>query len=458
MSLHGQLTANNLPEAFIRRMQQQLPDAPDFFKALQSTPLVSIRLNPAKLSSPTTSFFEGFSFSPVEWCRHAYYLDRRPVFTLDPCFHAGAYYVQEASSMFLYEILRHILPERPVRALDLCAAPGGKSTLLASALPQDSLLISNEVIRTRAAILKENLIKWGEDNTVITNNDPAHFSHLRNCFDLILVDAPCSGEGMFRKDEKAIAEWSEHNLQLCKERQQRILKDIWHTLKPGGHLIYSTCTYNPEENEEILRWLLGQYRSCSITIPHTWGNALTATPHGYQFYPHKTKGEGFFIGIVQKQEEEEDAPRMKKEEKNNIRLPGELQELLPQHKEFSYYNTENTVGILPARHADFIAQLDKQLHILYKGCELAEINGKKFKMQPAFALYRHLNKQQIPCNDTDTKDALRYLKKEDIPTDAPAGSWVLITHNGIGLGWGKSLGHRLNNYYPKEWRIRMSTE
>ncbi len=263
---------------------------------------------------------------------------------------------------------------------------------------------------------------------------------------------------MFRKDEKTIAEWSERNLQLCSERQQRILKDIWHTLKPGGYLLYSTCTYNPGENEEILRWLLDRYDARSIPVTHSLGDSLTPTPHGYQFYPHKIKGEGFFIGVIQKSGEEEDAPRVKKEKKIPVRLPDELQELLPPDKEFSGYNSGNVLGVIPAQHAEFIALLGKQLNILYKGCELAEINGRKFKMQPAAALYQHLNKTQLPCKDTDTETALRYLKKEDISTDVPAGSWVLITYNGLGIGWGKSLGSRLNNYYPKEWRIRMATE
>lgn len=462
MSSHGQLTVNNLPAAFVDRMRKQLPDADDFFEALQTASPVSIRLNPTKLPLPESPFFADRILSEVDWCRHAYYLEQRPVFTLDPCLHGGAYYVQEASSMFLDLILQQILSPDPVRALDLCAAPGGKSTLLASALPAGSLLVANEVIRTRASILKENLVKWGADNVVITQNDPAHFSYLRNCFDLILTDAPCSGEGMFRKDEKAVAEWSGRNLQLCSERQQRILKDIWPTLKPGGYLIYSTCTYNPEENEGILSWLLERYDARSIPVAHFLGDSVVPTPHGYQFYPHRIKGEGFFIGVIQKLGEEEDAPRVKKEKKASghpqVRLPGELQELLPQDREFTGYNTENILGILPAPHAEFTALLDKQLNILYKGCELAEINGRKFRMQPALALYQHLNKSALACKDADTESALRYLKKEDISTDAPAGSWVLITHNGIGLGWGKSLGNRLNNYYPKEWRIRMSTE
>lgn len=458
MSLHGPLTMNNLPSAFIKRMQKQLPDAPDFFEALQTVSPVSIRLNPAKLSSPETPFFKDLLLSDVDWCRNAFYLDKRPVFTLDPCLHAGGYYVQEASSMFLDQVLRQILPEKPIRVLDLCAAPGGKSTLLASALPAGSLLVANEVIRTRASILKENLIKWGGDNIVITNNDPAHFSSLKNCFDLILVDAPCSGEGMFRKDEKAVTEWSERNLQLCSERQQRILKDIWDTLKPGGHLIYSTCTYNPAENEEILCWLTKHYQARSISVEHALREALTATPHGYQFYPHKIKGEGFFIGVIQKTEETADYPKLKKGRKNVPRLPDELQKLLPAEQDFSCYNLENKIGILPATHADFIETIDKQLHILYKGCELAEIIGRKFRMQQALALYQNLNKTEVLCREVDTETALRYLKKEDITLDAPIGSWVLITHQHTGLGWGKSLGNRLNNYYPKEWRIRMSTD
>ncbi|WP_251623212.1 methyltransferase RsmF C-terminal domain-like protein [Odoribacter lunatus] len=439
-------------------MREQLPDADAFFDALQTASPVSIRLNPAKLSAPDTPFFRDTVVSEVPWCRHAYYLDKRPVFTLDPCLHGGGYYVQEASSMFLDRILRQILPASPVRALDLCAAPGGKSTLLSAALPPDSLLVANEVIRSRAAILKENLIKWGADNIVITNSDPSEFAALPDSFDLILVDAPCSGEGMFRKDEKAVTEWSERNLLLCSERQQRILDNIWNSLKPGGYLVYSTCTYNPAENEEMLRHLLTRHDARSIAVEYPAEEAIVPTSHGYQFYPHRIQGEGFFIGVVQKQTGNTTSPTPKRSKRNTPRLPEELQRMLPPEGAWTCYVRDNIFGILPARHADFIEELEKHLHILYKGTELAEVNGRKIRLQPSLALYPYLNKEAVTCRKVDLPSALRYLKKEDITVDAPAGAWVLITYNSIGLGWGKSVGNRLNNYYPKEWRIRMNTD
>ena len=257
---------NTLPALFEERMRKLLPEeAEAFFTALQTEPPVSIRLNPGKPVPISRLFSDEQIGLPVTWCESAYYLKSRPVFTLDPCLHSGTYYVQEASSMFLHHIFGQILPAHPVRVLDLCAAPGGKSTLIASRLSSDSLLVSNEVIRSRAGILKENMIKWGASHVVVTNNDPADFHNLKGAFDIIVVDAPCSGEGMFRKDPNAIQEWSENNLQLCSERQQRILADIWPCLKPGGFLVYSTCTYNPGENEAILELLIRKYGARSFS-------------------------------------------------------------------------------------------------------------------------------------------------------------------------------------------------
>ena len=242
----------SLPPAFTERMQQLLGNESEtFFQALVSESPTSIRLNPEKTVNTDLPFSELLS-RQVPWCSNGYYLKERPSFTSDPLLHGGAYYVQEASSMFLQVVLQQITEDTPLRVLDLCAAPGGKSTLLANNLPKDSLLVSNEVIKSRASILKENIIKWGYDHIVVTNSDPNRFTGMKGAFDMILVDAPCSGEGMFRKDEKAITEWSENNLRLCEERQKRILSDVWDALAPGGYLVYSTCTYNPGENEDIL--------------------------------------------------------------------------------------------------------------------------------------------------------------------------------------------------------------
>ncbi len=449
---------NTLPAAFEERIKNQRPaEAQLFLEALQSDAPVSIRQNPGKLLAPELLLPEAGHLSPVNWCEHAWYLSQRPVFTLDPCFHGGAYYVQEASSMFIQHIVKQIMPSGPIRILDLCAAPGGKSTLLASMLNKDSLLVSNEIIRSRAAILKENIIKWGQDNVIVTNNDPADFQTLEGTFDLILVDAPCSGEGMFKKAPAAITEWSENNLRLCSERQQRILKDIWPCLKPGGKLIYSTCTYNPGENEAILEWMLNEWEAENLQINHSFeGIAESPKIHCYHFYPHKIKGEGFFAGVIQKNDGKDFSPR--KNKKSNTpytRIPENLKSFIREPERYSAYTTDNTTGVIPTAQADFISLLDNTLRILYKGCEIAETNNRKLKLLPASALWQGLEVKNCSVLDTDRKTALTFLRKEDIPVSGISGDWILISYQGIGLGWCKNLGNRLNNYYPKEWRIRM---
>lgn len=455
---------NTLPLLFEERIKKQLPtEAEALIRALQTEPPVSVRLNPGKDGNLAGLTTDVNGAEPVAWCDGAYYLPQRPVFTLDPCFHGGAYYVQEASSMFLAHVLRQILPSGPLRALDLCAAPGGKSTLLASALPPDSLLVSNEVIRSRAAILKENMIKWGQSNVVVTNNDPADFQSLEGAFDLILVDAPCSGEGMFRKDPTAIREWSVDHLRLCSDRQKRILSDIWPSLRPGGLLVYSTCTFNRDENEGIVEWLTATHEATSLAIEHAFSEITPsdAAVYGYHFYPHKTRGEGLFMAVVQKQDGREFWLKKNKKQQQTkaVTLPDELKPLVSRPEQYAFYQTENVLGLLPARHADFIHYLGQHLRPLYQGCELAEMNNRKIKLLHPLALWQGLNQACCTVYPADRLTALNYLKKQDIPAPATGNSeWILITHRNIGLGWCKHIGHRLNNYYPKEWRIRMDIE
>lgn len=451
---------NTLPVAFEERIRKQLGKASDeFLKSLQTQPPVSIRMNPGKISDFNSLPVCQNGYKPVDWCPTGCYLIERPIFTLDPYLHGGAYYVQEASSMFLHHILRQLLPQKPVRMLDLCAAPGGKSTLTSATLPQGSLLISNEIIRNRASVLKENLIKWGQDNIVVTNNAPADFSPLKEAFDFILVDAPCSGEGMFRKDEGAIEEWSESNLRLCAERQQHILTDIWDCLKTGGILIYSTCTYNPAENEKMLEWLLDRYPSESVEIRHPYRQIIKgdSLAHCYHFYPHLSAGEGFFTGVIRKTESTSSAMERnrKKNQVKNISLPEELRKYITNSDNYTVYQDNDITGILPEPHAEFINRLSEHLKILYKGCEIAETNGRKIKLLPALALWQGLNVDNCTLVDTERQQALSFLKKEDIPLLSTSSGWQLITYQGVRLGWGKNVGNRLNNYYPKEWRIRM---
>ena len=311
--------------------------------------------------------------------------------------------------MFLQVVLQQITGDTPLRVLDLCAAPGGKSTLLANNLPKDSLLVSNEVIKSRASILKENIIKWGYDHIVVTNSNPNRFTGMKGAFDMILVDAPCSGEGMFRKDEKAITEWSENNLRLCEERQKRILSDVWDALAPGGYLVYSTCTYNPGENEDILNWILTTFDASSVEIRHNF-TAITPSPsplHGYHFYPHKTSGEGLFMGVIQKND---GTPfTMKKEKRATpspaVKLPADILPLLPDMTKYTPYIAGETLGILPKQHAEFIQYLSSKAGVIYKGCEIGECIKGKTKPAHALALYHKLQQKHVTRQEVDLSTA-----------------------------------------------------
>ena len=306
----------DIPHDFKIRTKQWLSDEyVSLEKALQEEAPVSIRLNPAKQTAPVSRY------EKVKWCGTGYYLPERPSFTFDPLFHAGCYYVQEASSMFLEQVVKQYITS-PVVCLDLCAAPGGKSTHLSSLLPERSLLVSNEVIHSRANVLKENLIKWGSPYTVVTCNDPKEIGQLTHLFDVIVADLPCSGEGMFRKDPNSRNEWSMANVQLCAARQRRIIHDIWNCLKPGGLLVYSTCTFNREENEENIRYLVKQFDAevLSLTVEDGWNisPAIEESFPMYRFYQHKTKGEGFCLSLLKKPDAERQTIKAPKLKSNNL--------------------------------------------------------------------------------------------------------------------------------------------
>ena len=403
--------------------------------------------------------------SPVPWCEEGFYLSERPSFTLDPLFHAGCYYVQEASSMFLSHVLREYVKE-PVVALDLCAAPGGKSTLALSELPEGSMLIANEVVRQRANILAENIIKWGNPNCIVTNNYAEDFQAFGSTFDLIICDAPCSGEGMFRKDPDSIGEWSLANVDTCWKRQRDIVRDIWHTLKEGGIFIYSTCTYNPLEDEENVAWIaktLGaEVLSCRPNPG--WGLSEKNT----HFYPHRTKGEGFFISVLQKTSEDEGRRSKVKGRKLNAKIPKELKEWLTDEENFTILEENDTFRAFPTLHLDLYQQAQQTLKVLHAGIELATSPspraGRNPNLKPqtsnlkpsqSLAMSNHLNKEAFPTAEVDEQQALAYLRTEalQLPADTPRG-YVLITYQGHPLGFVKNIGNRANNLYPDEWRIR----
>lgn len=295
----------NLPSEFIEQTRQLMGEAEcnALCRALQADEPVSIRTNTGK-NAPAPP-----QAHPVPWTDNGFYLNRRPAFTFDPLFHAGFYYVQEAASMFIAQAVRRYV-NRPVVMLDLCAAPGGKSTLVRNCLPQGSLLVANEVMRARSQVLAENLIKWGNPEVIVTNNDPADFSRLEERFDVILTDVPCSGEGMFRKDDRAISEWSSEGVELCWKRQRRIVADIWPCLKQGGILIYSTCTFNREENEDNVAWIASTLGAevLPVDTETEWGITGNLTGEDfpvYRFLPHHTSGEGLFVAVLRKKPDSE---------------------------------------------------------------------------------------------------------------------------------------------------------
>jgi 16S rRNA C967 or C1407 C5-methylase (RsmB/RsmF family)/NOL1/NOP2/fmu family ribosome biogenesis protein len=444
-----------LPEQLLRDLDGKDGFAVEaFIAAHQQPPITSVRENPAK----NTGIFPGSE--QVPWCPGGRYLTERPVFTLDPDFHAGAYYVQEASSMFLQHALNEVLPDkRGLRILDLCAAPGGKSTLIASWMDRDSLLISNDVIRTRAAILEENMVRWGYMNTWVTSNDPRDFGRLDGYFDVIVADAPCSGSGLFRKDERAIKEWSESNVQLCSERQQRILADVWPALKQNGILVYATCSYSPQEDEEAVDEFARQHDVASLRIPlrDEWGIEevhSTGGLTGYRFFPHKVKGEGLFMSVMRKIGAADEIRRMAFKSGHSKQIQQQAGWLLQGDDIiFLQSDRERYCAIRPTHEAD-LALLRKAVFLRKAGVRLGAPAGKDWIPGHDVALSIDAE-ATIRSIEVTKEQALRYLKREDMALAETERGWALVKYNGLGLGWVKSLGNRINNYLPKNWRIRM---
>lgn len=434
----------------------------NFKEAINRNPQTSIRLNPFKTFSPT------WPKNPIPWSSNGYFLEERPSFTLDPAFHAGAYYVQEASSMFIEHILHRLQIPKGIY-LDLAAAPGGKSTLLSSYLGDEGLLIANEVIQSRAQILKENAIKWGLGNIVVTNNDPDHFEPLEGFFDLVLVDAPCSGEGMFRKDPQAREEWSPDNVQLCSARQKRIMDKAGALVKGGGYLLYSTCTFNEQENEDMIRFLTDEFAFEPVQIPldPAWNivESPVETPdgtfYGYRFFPHKVEGEGFFITILKRPRSAstQDPGKIKDFKHPVLKSIGEREgkafdEELGLTSRGKYYSLHDSIFRINQKFFRHFERIALHLSLRYFGVELGKKQKNDWIPSHEWALST-LPKNGFVTHELSLGQALDFLRKNDqeIP-DLPIG-WVLMNYQNLPLGWVKNLGNRLNNYYPKEWRIRM---
>ncbi|GHE46231.1 methyltransferase RsmF C-terminal domain-like protein [Sphingobacterium griseoflavum] len=451
--------SNFLPNELIARLRDESNfDHEAFLNThAKGDRITSIRLNPRKKAALTMPLN-----APVPWCRDAFYLDERPIFTLDPLYHAGCYYVQEASSMFLGHILRSLgLEGASVRALDLCAAPGGKSTLLNAYLGTGSLVVSNEVIKSRVGILQDNINRWGMHNVLVSNNDPSAFSRLPGYFDLMVVDAPCSGSGMFRKDSGAIDEWSLANVKLCSDRQKRILAESIATLATGGYLVYSTCSYSSEENEDILDWIISEYgfSTVALDVAEAWKIQPTLSPvhaaHGYRFYPHQVQGEGFFVGVLKKTQEQETFGRKRaKPEKSPIKKDALRTWLVGDERLYAFMHRDD-VHIFPKQYEDDLRWIQQVLYIRTAGTNIGKWLGKELVPSHELALSIFVN-AEINAQELTLAVAQQFLRKENLDREVfeNAGSgWCLVRHQGVNLGWVKILSNRINNYYPKESRI-----
>ena len=455
-------------------MSQQLP--PALLASLKTVPgfnenefvqvhqsgeqITSIRFNPKKIFNNPYSVFN--IQEAIPWSTNGWYLKERPSFTIDPLFHAGAYYVQEASSMFLEQAVRQTCNlSDPLKVLDLCAAPGGKSTLLQSVISPESLLVSNEVIRARVNILSENITKWGAANVIVTNNDPKDFQRLPQYFDLIIVDAPCSGSGLFRKDRDAICEWSPANVAMCSQRQQRILADVLPALKPGGILIYSTCSYSFEEDEAIADWLTRNFfmKNISLAIEPEWKITETISPQqfckGYRFYPDKVKGEGFFIAVFKKEDDNNLSQEITTKNKADQVNKAEMQLLLPMIRNaefYSFFKWKEDILCIPAVLLNDVLKLQSVLYLKKAGIRLGNIIRNELIPHHEFAL-SNLFSEKVCSFEVDLTTSLQYLRRNEITIKTGKTGWAIITYKSLPLGWIKILPARINNYYPKEWRI-----
>ncbi|MFY0254010.1 RNA methyltransferase [Chitinophaga sp. 30R24] len=427
--------------------------------------ITSLRLNPAKTGTPEIAqevlqSLSSSGVSKVPWSSEGYYLPARPSFTFDPYFHAGAYYVQEASSMFLEQAVRATVDlTTPLKVLDLCAAPGGKSTLLQSLISPDSLLVANEVIKARAALLSDNITKWGAANVVVTNNDPRDFSRLPGYFDLVVVDAPCSGSGLFRRNPELIAEWSPENVTLCSQRQQRIMADVLPAVKENGIVIYSTCSFSAAEDEEILDWLASHFELENIIVPleEKWHIVTTVTNKrnctGYRFYPDQLKGEGFFIACFRKRSGE--SVRNGKAPKPTLANAKQRDVMAPWTNvpaDYQYWQHQEEILLLPPLLAAAMPFLQQQLYIRKAGVKAGQPGAKELIPDHQLAL-SGLVSEQLPAVSLELPQALQYLRKEDPGIDTHVRGWALVKYKGMSLGWAKFLPNRMNNYYPKELRI-----
>lgn len=452
----------NLPKEFVSYTRDLMGEKlfSTLEKGLKQDPVTSIRINPYKLKE--RRFQIANLDESVAWCKHGMYLKSRPNFTFDPLLHAGVYYVQEASSMFLEHVLRQILDETPILMLDLCAAPGGKTTVARSILPEGSLLFANEPIRTRSNILAENIQKFGHPDVIVTNNYPKDYKKTDLLFDIIVADVPCSGEGMFRKDQGAIEEWSQKNVENCRNLQREIIQDIWNNLKKDGILIYSTCTFNAKEDEENVDWIVNELGAeyISVDIDNNWPitPSLINEHPVYRFIPGKTKGEGIFMAVLRKtsgkERKEKEKVSKNKDTKNKIKIDTSC---IKQPENYELCTDHDQVVAIRKKWLSTYKKATTNLKVIHAGINLGTIKGKKIIPSQSLALSLELNRSYYPTVSLTYDEAISYLRKEPVslPDGTPTGI-ILLTYQDVPLGFEKNIGNRANNLYPQEWKIKSS--
>ena len=449
-----------LPERFVERVLRDLgPDeGAALCRALEGESPVSVRLNGAKgMPAP--------SGRRIGWSPAGYYLAGRPSFTLDPDFHAGRYYVQEASSQFVGHIVGSCGGAAGRRVLDLCAAPGGKTTLYASLVGRGGLVVANEINRGRAAVLADNVRKWGTGNVAVTVNDPSQVARLQGWFDVVAVDAPCSGEGMFRKSEEARSEWSEAAVGMCAERQRSILRGAWQALRPGGLLLYSTCTFNFAENEAVLRdfaaWAADDLAAAEqVPVEKEWGVVCGSEGvfQTFRFYPHRAEGEGFFAAAARKADSGGERVRMPKPQRNPVvwaekRTVQELSRWVVEPASMRFALAGDTYYGYWQAQAEAVRMLAGVLNVICSGVEMGQLFKGVLKPAHALALFPELSRSAVSVAELSREEAICYLRRGDVAVERFAEGVNLVAANGVALGFAKRIGRRCNNMYPNSLRI-----
>ena len=449
-----------LPEAFKERMRRELGEeqAAELLASLDTPSSVAVRLNGAKCGSREL-WSEG---EKIGWSRGGRRLSERPSFTTDPSFHAGAYYVQEAASQFI----EHIISGeelRGKRVLDMCSAPGGKTTIYSTAVGEDGLVVANEYVRSRANILADNVRKWGLGNVLVTNNAPEHIAAFEGWFDVVAVDAPCSGEGMFRKEEAAREDWSEEAVKMCAARQWSIVSEAWQSLKCGGMLIYSTCTFNRDEDEGVVEQLLEEYGDGiepykNIEVDASWGvvKGQVGAFQTFRFFPHKTGSEGLFVAVARKAEPTtQRTPKARKKvmqevDKNSRK---ELIRWLQEPEKYAFAMVAETIYAYRTEQFKAVQTLSENLTAIYSGVAMGQVFKGKLKPDWALSQFVGLCREAVPQAEVSREVALDYLRKRDIPTEGVEEGVNLITCKGFALGFVKRVGARCNNMYPASLKI-----